>query len=351
MSQSSWRRFAWASVVLASVMLGNLWPAQQARAEPARDSLVTAVERVEIVVEDVERSRAFFEMLGFSAMGQETLSGASVERSLGVKGVRLERLELALGSEHIALLQYLAPSDGRSMPRDTHGNDLWFQHLAIVVSDMNAAYGWLHAHHVAQVSTTPQKLPSWNRAAGGIEAFYFVDPDGHNLELIHFPRGKGDQRWQNSAHCTRTPRELCTFLGIDHTAVTVEDTERSLLYYRDRLGFRVAGSSENYGPEQEHLNGVFGARLRITALRAAEGPGIELLEYLAPRGGRPMPSDARANDIAHFQVVLRATDVSAVRSATVQAGGRDVAGDGATHEALVRDPDGHALLVHETSAP
>jgi len=351
MSPSSWRRFAWAAVVSASVVLGSPWSAQQARAEPASDSLVTAVERVEIVVKDLARSRAFFELLGFSALGQETLSGAGVERSLGVKGARLERLELTLGSERIALLQYLAPSDGRSMPRDTHGNDLWFQHLAIVVADMKAAYGWLHAHHVAQVSTTPQKLPSWNRAAGGIEAFYFVDPDGHHLELIHFPKGKGDQRWQNSPPCTRTPRELCIFLGIDHTAVTVEDTEQSLLYYRDRLGFRVAGSSENYGPEQEHLNGVFGAHLRITALRAAAGPGIELLEYLAPRGGRPAPSDTRANDIAHFQVVARVNSTSAVRRATVEAGGRDVSGDGATHEALVRDRDGHALWVHEASAP
>ena len=43
----------------------------------------------------------------------------------------------------------------------------------------------------------------------------------------------------------------------------------------------IAGTSENYGVEQEHLNNVFGARLRITALRAARGPGVELLEYLA----------------------------------------------------------------------
>ena len=30
---------------------------------------------------------------------------------------------------------------------------------------------------------------------------------------------------------------------------------------------------------------MFGARLRITALRAHAGPGIEFLEYLAPRDG------------------------------------------------------------------
>jgi len=70
------------------------------------------------------------------------------------------------------------------------------------------------------------------------------------------------------------------FLGIDHTAIVVDDTNASLRFYRDTLGMQVAGESENYEVEQEHLNNVFGARLRITALRAAKGPGIELKRAL-----------------------------------------------------------------------
>ena len=94
------------------------------------------------------------------------------------------------------------------------------------------------------------------------------------------------------------------FLGIDHTAIVVWDTDASLRFYGDLLGMRVAGESENYGTEQEHLNNVFGAHLRITALRGAQGPGIELLEYLAPRDGRPSPADANASDIDHRQTVI-----------------------------------------------
>jgi hypothetical protein len=41
------------------------------------------------------------------------------------------------------------------------------------------------------------------------------------------------------------------------------------------LAFGKFGESENYGTEQEHLNQVFGAHLRITAMRAMSGPGIE----------------------------------------------------------------------------
>ena len=263
----------------------------------------------------------------------------------GVRGARLKRLALSLGNEQIALLQYLTPADGRPVPRDSRGNDLWFQHVAIVVRDMGRAYSWLRTQRVAHVSSAPQTLPQWNRAAGGIQAFYFADPDGHTLEIIHFPEGKGDPRWQAPASCTRTPVELCLFLGIDHTAITVEDTDRSLAFYRDRLGLRVAGESENYGTEQEHLNGVFGARLRITALRAAAGPGIELLEYLSPQGGRPMPVNVRANDLFHWQVVLGATNTSAVRAAAIATGGRSVVQTPSLSEVHVRDRDGHALFV------
>jgi catechol-2,3-dioxygenase len=61
--------------------------------------------------------------------------------------------------------------------------------------------------------------------------------------VISFPPGKGDPRWQKSRHRL--------FLGIDHTAIVVADTERSLYFYRDKLGFRVAGESRSYGIEQD----------------------------------------------------------------------------------------------------
>ena len=92
----------------------------------------------------------------------------------------------------------------------------------------------------------------------------------HPLEILQFPTGKGDPRWHAASGRL--------FLGIDHTAIVVGDTDRSLAFYRDLLGLRVVGESTNYGSEQERLNNVFGARLHITGLRAAAGPGVEFLE-------------------------------------------------------------------------
>lgn len=144
------------------------------------------------------------------------------------------------------------------------------------------------------------------------------------------------------------------FLGIDHTAIVVGDTEASLRFYRDVLGLRVVGESENYGTEQEHLNNVFGARLRITTLRATAGPGIELLEYLAPRDGRPTPADARANDLMHWQTQLVTGDATLAtqhlrggRAGFVSPGlvALPDSSLGFRKGFLVRDPDGRVIRV------
>ena len=261
---------------------------------------------------------------------------------------------LRLGGEEIVLTEYLSPR-GRPVPADMRSNDGAFQHLAIVVSDMPRAYQHLRDRHVRYVSTEPQTLPAWNKGAAGIAAFYFADPDDHTLELIWFPAGKGDPRWQRTS-AGASPAARPVFLGIDHTAIAVADTGRSLRFYRDALGLRVAGESENYGTEQEHLNNVAGAHLRITGLRAASGPGVELLEYLTPRDGRPAPADLRANDLSHWQTVLRASDVAAATYRALGAGGVAtspgiVETDDAAFEfhraRLLRDPDGHGLLVSQ----
>src|SRR5262249_45022520 len=144
------------------------------------------------------------------------------------------------------------------------------------------------------------------------EAFYFRDPDGHTLEILHFPPGKGAARWH-----VATSR---LFLGIDHTAIVVGDTERSLAFYRDLLGLAIGGTSENWGVEQEHLNNVFGARLRITSLHAAAGPSIEFLQYLAPTDGKPFPPDERANDLLHWQTTLRTGNLTAAETALRRTG-------------------------------
>jgi catechol 2,3-dioxygenase-like lactoylglutathione lyase family enzyme len=215
---------------------------------------------------------------------------------------------------------------------------------------MDKAYALLRRNKVEHASSGPQRLPDWNKNAAGISAFYFKDPDGHPVEVLQFPPDKGLEKW----HRPHSSDKL--FLGIDHTAIVVWDTDASVKFYRDLLGMHVAGESENYGTEQEHLNNVFGARLRITALRGASGPGIELLEYLAPRDGRPFPSDEQASDIVHRQTVLltRGADAAArqLHSGKVNFVSSGVVANqtgqlGFSKAFVVRDPDGHAVEIEE----
>jgi catechol 2,3-dioxygenase-like lactoylglutathione lyase family enzyme len=301
-----------------------------------------------MTVSDVDRAVSFYSrVLHFERVSDTEVAGETYEHLEGVLGLRMRVVRMRLGDEFIRLTEYLAPK-GRPIPTDARSNDRSFQHIAIIVSDMDRAYAWLRQNKVEHVSSGPQRLPDWNKNAAGIRAFYFKDPDGHPLEVLEFPADKGMERWH------RKSNDL--FLGIDHTAIVVEDTDSSLKFYHDLLGLRVAAESENYGSEQEHLNNVFGAHLRITSLRAQSGPGVELLEYLAPRTGQPFPSDERANDIVDRQTEVVTSEAQAAARKLIAAHTKFVSSEVVTESDgqlgfrtafLVRDPDGHPILIEE----
>jgi catechol 2,3-dioxygenase-like lactoylglutathione lyase family enzyme len=313
--------------------------------EAGRAKAATSVESVGMTVSDMDRAVEFYSALTFQKVSDIEVLGDEFEHLEGVFGARMRVVRMQLGNEFLDLTQYLAPP-GRPIPAESRSNDLWFQHIAIVVRDMDQAFEKLRALKVQFVSTAPQTLPPSIKAAAGIKAFYFRDPDGHNLEIIYFPPGKGDPRWQG-----KTDK---LFLGIDHTAIGISNTGASLKFYQNLLGMRKAGESENFGTEQEHLNQVFGAHLHITGMRADGGPGVEFLEYLTPRDGRPRPADTHANDIVHWQTMIATDDLDALakklRDAQVHfvsPGEVSVPKDktGFLKGALVSDPDGHNVLL------
>jgi catechol 2,3-dioxygenase-like lactoylglutathione lyase family enzyme len=309
-----------------------------------------AVTMVGLTVSDMDRSVEFYtRALDFERVSDAEVLGPAYERLGGVSGARLRVVRLRLGEEYLELTEYVG-SPGRPAPDDSRSNDRWFQHVAIIVSDMDRAYARLRELKVQQTSTAPQLLPKTIPNAAGIRAFYFRDPDGHPLEILQFPPDKGDPKWQ------RADGRL--FLGIDHTAIVVRSTAASLAFYRDALGFRVAGESTNFGVEQEHLNNVPGARLHITGLRAAHGPGVEFLEYLTPTDGRPYPANERANDLVHWQTTVLVPDADAAAAVVrrgkfrlVSPGPVDLPDStlGFRRALLVRDPDGHVVQLVEAS--
>ena len=305
---------------------------------------VQRVGPIAMTVADMDRSIDFYtRVLTFEKISDSELAGEEVEQLYGIFGARIRVVRLKLGDEQIELTEFLVPK-GRPVPVDSRSNDHWFQHIAIIVSDMDKAYAILRANKIEHASTGPQLLPDWNKNASGIRAFYFKDPDGHPLEILSFPADKGLAKWH------KTTGRL--FLGIDHTAIVVADTCASLKFYHDELGLKIVGESENYGPEQAHLNLVKDAHLRITSLRAPEGPGIEFLEYINPTDGRPTSPDWRPNDVIYRHttlvvgetgtavITLKQASTGFISSGVVSFAHSDL---GYREGVLLRDPDGHAL--------
>lgn len=317
----------------------------------ARDAAPISVESVAMIgftVSDMDRAVSFYaDVLGFEKVADFRVGGALYDRLQGVFGSNARIVHIRLGEQTVELTQYIAPPDGRPIPVPSHSNDLWFEHLAIIVADMDKAYQVLQRHGVRQISPEPQTIPASNVAAAGIKAIKFRDPDNHNLELLWFPPEKGASAWHQPSNRL--------FLGVDHTAIAVGDTSASLAFYRDLLGMKVAGTSLNIGITQEYLDSVFGARVKVTGVApAAAPPHVEFLQYETPPGGRPMPLDTAATDLWHWQTSLVVSDVQAAADVLRGAGTRFVSPDvtpasdpmlGFSRAVVVRDPDGHAMRL------
>jgi catechol 2,3-dioxygenase-like lactoylglutathione lyase family enzyme len=312
---------------------------------------VSKIESVGFTVSDMDKAIDFYTgVLPFEKVSEREVWGADYERLSGIFGARVRVARLQLGSEVLELTEYLTPN-GRPVPVDSRSNDRWFQHIAIIVSDMDKAFQILRNNKVRFASTAPQLLPKTIPNAAGISAFYFKDFDNHVLEILHFPPDKGLRKWHDLEKSGKV------FLGIDHTAIVVGDTDASLKFYRDSLGLTVAGMSENFGTEQEHLNNVFGAKLHITGLRTREdGIAVEFLEYLAPTDGRAFPTDTKANDLWHWQtsfetksaddlsLLLRQSKFDFISSGVILFGDDAL---GFKKGFLARDADGHAVRLLE----
>jgi catechol 2,3-dioxygenase-like lactoylglutathione lyase family enzyme len=341
------KRFAW-TVVIAWLLACETSAPRAPHAPPiaARASephAELAVRSIALTYADLPRAETFFrDVLGARIdprreRGLDAILAASFSRP-----TRIERVGAQLGSERIELVR-VDGAAAHPYRADARSNDLDFQHLALVTRDIDAAYARVRAAGVRPVSTEPQRIPDSNPNAGGIRAFYFRDAEGHPLELIWYPEGRGDARWQRAT-------STGPIVGIDHSAIAVSNTDASVRFYTDVVGLRVAGTSFNEGTEQERLSGVPGARVRITGLRAPSGPGVELLQYVSPGPGRPSAA-LGAGDAARWEITISVPDVGAVRQRAAARGLVVPAPTACTlcpareRGLIVRDPDGHLVRI------
>ena len=266
---------------------------------------------------NAQRLGAFYEQaFGAELESREWLDEREIAPHEGVRG-GAERTVMRLGDSTLELLEFEYP--GRRYPENLSPYDTRFQHLGIVVTDMqrgmqrlNSVAGW------TAISTQgPQTLP---QSAGGVTAFKFRDPDGHPLEFLQFPERQSPRHWR-----VRTGSIIS---GIDHSAMSIRDPERSIQFYQS-LGLQTSARTLNSGVEQQRLDGVPDPVVDVIALSPSlSTPHVELLHYRIVT--RPPVESLAMNDTAAVRLIF---------SRRARANAPRISGQ------VVQDPDGHFLEV------
>ena len=304
-------------------------------------NLVQKLSRITLICSDPDRLADFYECaFGFVRTGETSIAEPAFAQLMGIAGATARSITLQLGEQEMELL--VVHPRGRPYPRPISGRSALFQHFAIVVSDMGRAYERLSAHGGWTTISTdgPQLLPA---SSGGVTAYKFRDPEGHPLELIAFPADRTPARWQSSS--------ATECLGIDHSAISIAATERSVEFY-ERLGLKRTGGSLNIGPEQDKLDDIAGASSRSQPWRPRQTPTphVELLCYRGGFDGETALPDT--NDVAATRLVMKVEGEVALKGLCAQSPGTLLSGpvrfERGALRAILRDPDGH-LLTFETS--
>ena len=122
----------------------------------ASPAAVREVEAIGLTVDRLEREVEFYtRILPFQKVSELRSGPGLTDGLLGLTNTQLRAVKLRLGDERIPLTEHLT-NKGRPIPPDSRSFDHWFQHIAIVVRDMDQAYDRLRHAKVKQVSTAPQ---------------------------------------------------------------------------------------------------------------------------------------------------------------------------------------------------
>jgi len=285
------------------------------------NGVILSVLRIERNVEDLPAAVNFYcGALGFEYLHDD--AAGQWHHAPWLEQVKVRTAKIKSGHQEIWLTQRDPPS--RPYPPGSTAKDIWFQHFALVTDNIEEAYARLNSYDCNAISTHgPVTLPP---LTGSVTAYKFRDPDGHPVEFIHFPK---------------LEKEIGR--GIDHTAISVSDTDRSIYFYCDLLGFKLDARQINQGKEQDDLDGLSGVKVDVVALKptAISKPHIELLGYHGGMQKTPIPFEPY--DIAADRIVLGVDNLGALLSRLENAGYKAQKSSNCT--ALLRDPDGHISIL------
>jgi catechol 2,3-dioxygenase-like lactoylglutathione lyase family enzyme len=106
------------------------------------------MDNVLIVVDDLEAAKAFFVELGMELEGQATVEGPSVDRLVGLDGVRsdIAMMRTPDGHGRIELDKFHTPPAISVEPRNTSVNVLGIRRIMFAVEDIDEVLARLRTH-------------------------------------------------------------------------------------------------------------------------------------------------------------------------------------------------------------
>lgn len=151
--------------------------------------LICAVDHINLVVSDLERSVKFYtELLGFKEIRRAHLEGKWIESIIGLKDVcaNVVYVVAPAGEPRLELLCYDSPQ-GESIPANSLANTLGLRHIALRVEDIYSMVKRLKEAGI-RVFGEPVVVPTGviTHDAGHKILCYFLDPDGILLELAEY---------------------------------------------------------------------------------------------------------------------------------------------------------------------
>ena len=151
--------------------------------------MIEAVDHINIVVSDLERSIRFYtELLDFQEKQRASLSGDWIEAIVGLKNVQAEVVYIVApeGEPRLELIHYTSPL-GESLNQNSLPHTQGLRHIAFRVKDIFTIAARLKDKGV-KVLGEPVTVPSAvvHHQLGQKILCYFLDPDGVLLELSEY---------------------------------------------------------------------------------------------------------------------------------------------------------------------
>lgn len=143
--------------------------------------MIARIDHLNIVVSDLDESRAFFRLLGFSEGLGADLDPTFLERLTGIAGARGRFVTMRHPGSNVTIELLHFDADAGTDPQSGRADRIGLRHLAFAVTDIETTAAGLRTAGVEFLSP----IQTWEKT--GKRLVYFYGPDGILLELAEYP--------------------------------------------------------------------------------------------------------------------------------------------------------------------